>query len=82
MRHVDPNPRCVCGKVIYLHQERAAFAAVQTSAFYGVAMLPYQCRVQERFWHIQTVRLRKDIRHWKKEVGGAKEAGAAGGGDL
>lgn len=66
---VDPNPRCQCGKVIYLHQERAAFAAVQYAVFYGVAMRSYQCRIHDRFWHLGTMHSRIQKKRWKREVG-------------
>jgi hypothetical protein len=70
VKRIDPYPRCECGKVIFLHQERAAFYAVQSAVFYGVPSLPYQCRMQDKFWHIGTVHLRGDIRRWKQETEG------------
>lgn len=62
--------RCECGKVIYLSQERATFAAVQMAAFHGVPTLAYQCRTHERFWHLGTVTRKSDIRQFKWEVEG------------
>lgn len=84
MRRVDPYPRCQCGKVIFLHPERAAFYAVQAAVFYGVPSLPYQCRMQDKFWHIGTVRRKGDIKAWKWATEGryAKARRSSGGSDL
>lgn len=72
MRHVDPNPRCECGKVIYLHPERAAFAAVQSAVFYGERTGFYQCRIHDRFWHLTTAISNNDVRRWKQALEGGE----------
>lgn len=70
MRHYDPNPRCECGKVLFLHPERAAFAAVQDAVRYGEAMEIYQCRMHDRFWHVTRVKRRMDPNDRKRAAGG------------
>lgn len=60
--------RCECGKEIFLSQERATFAAVQTAAFYGQAMLAYQCLMHDRFWHLSRATRKKDIKAFKWET--------------
>lgn len=60
--------RCECGKEIFLSQERAVFAAVQTSAFYGQTMLAYNCRIHDRFWHLSRATRKKDIKNFKWET--------------
>ena len=62
---IDPYPRCQCGKVIFLSYERACFYAVQMSAFHGRPTHAYQCRIQERFWHLGTTTRKGDIKQWK-----------------
>lgn len=61
---------CECGKQIFLTQERAAFVAVQMAVTFGRPMLPYQCRMHDRFWHLHTANRHNDIRQWKWETEG------------
>jgi hypothetical protein len=70
VRQVDPQPRCECGKVIFLHPERAAFAAVQQAVIHGVPTHFYQCRVHEVFWHLMTLKKPKKIRWLRRKLYG------------
>jgi hypothetical protein len=81
---IDPNPRCECGKVLYLCEERAAFYAVQYAVFYGLPTHPYQCRMHDRFWHLRTVTRKSDIKQWKWMTEGryAKKRRTSGGSDI
>lgn len=72
MKHVDPLPRCECGKVIFLHPERAAFMAVQQAVIHGRPMHFYQCDMHEFFWHLKTLRKPKQIRWLKRKLYGRR----------
>jgi hypothetical protein len=66
----DPNPRCECGKVIFLHPERAAFYAVQQAVIHGVATGFYQCIMHEWFWHLTSLETKAERTQWRRELYG------------